>query len=61
MEKIIKTARQLRESTESSKKSLASSLSTRQLIRIARRSEKFGATDKEHGPFEEISRACLSR
>jgi len=60
MEKILQTALALRQSTESSKKALASSLSTRQLIRIAQRLEKFGSSDF-HGPFEEISRACLAR
>lgn len=61
MEKIIRTARDLRESKDSSKQSLASSLSTRQLTRIARRNEKFGKSDKEHGTFEDVSRACLAR
>ncbi|CAG7731784.1 unnamed protein product [Allacma fusca] len=56
MEKIIAAARHLRESDESSKKSLAASLSTRQIIRIAKRLEKFGGS-----PFQEVSRACLSR
>lgn len=60
MERLLKTARSLRKSTEASKKSLASSLSTRQLIRIAQRSEKFRSVNS-NGLFEEISRACLSR
>ena len=56
MSKIVAAARFLREAKDESKKSLASSLSTRQLIRIAKRLEKFGGD-----AFTEVSRACLSR
>jgi len=56
MKKIVSAARKLRESEEDSKKSLAASLSTRQLIRIAKRLENYGGS-----AFLEVSRACLSR
>ena len=56
MSMIIASARSLREAKDESKKSLASSLSTRQLIRIAKRLETFGGD-----AFDEVSRACLSR
>jgi len=59
MTNIIETARDLRRSNDASKLSLAASLSTRQLTRIARRMQLFG--DEMSSPYQEVSRACLSR
>lgn len=57
MHKVLEISHILRRSTDATLLSLASSLSTRQLIRIARRSVTYEAED----PYDIIQRACLSK
>lgn len=55
--KIIELAHKLRSSNDPTLKSLAGSLSTRQLLRIARRMKKFPSEDA----YEAVNRAVLAR
>lgn len=55
--KVLEISHILRRSTDATLLSLASSLSTRQLIRIAKRS----VTYEEEDPYDIIQRACLSK
>nr|CAD7197515.1 unnamed protein product [Timema douglasi] len=57
LSRIMELAHQLRESTDPTLRSLAGSLSTRQLLRVARRMARYPSDN----PVDTIHRACLAR
>ncbi len=57
MEEILQLTHRLRKSEDSSLKSIANSLSTRQLLRISRRLERFPGDTTHHA----VQKACLTR
>nr|CAD7429314.1 unnamed protein product [Timema monikensis] len=57
LSRIMELSHQLRESTDPTLRSLAGSLSTRQLLRVARRMARYPSDN----PVDTIHRACLAR
>jgi hypothetical protein len=57
MQKVVEITHQLRSSQDLTLQSLAGSLSTRQLLRVARRMASFPGDDI----YDTIQRACLAR
>nr|CAD7394578.1 unnamed protein product [Timema cristinae] len=57
LSRIMQLSHQLRESTDPTLRSLAGSLSTRQLLRVARRMARYPSDN----PVDTIHRACLAR
>lgn len=64
MSDLLQLVHQLRDSTDANLQSIASSLSTRQLLRISRRLERFykeSATSDKAAISGAVHKACLSR
>jgi von Willebrand factor A domain-containing protein 8 len=57
LHKVVEVAHHLRNSSDQTVQSLASSLSTRQLLRVARRMKSY----PDENVYDAIQRACLAR
>ena len=57
LEDVLQLTHKLRRSEDAALRSISTSLSTRQLLRVARRLQKF----PDESPYSVISKACLSR